>query len=83
MTPVGVPAGVCVSREAGDVPVSKCETCGLPDSETILVKCQWYGRGTKWLCVDCLRAGSRPERSAARGDRRPAGSEVLRRERTR
>jgi hypothetical protein len=36
--------------------VSKCHVCGLPDTQTVLVKCQWFGRGTKWVCVDCLRS---------------------------
>ncbi|MDQ7821059.1 MAG: hypothetical protein QN173_03100 [Armatimonadota bacterium] len=60
--------------------MSKCHVCGLPDTQTVLVKCQWFGRGTKWLCVECLRsrplaetAGTSPEgRTNPAGVRQPA-----------
>ena len=35
--------------------MSQCHLCGTPDTATVLIKCQWYGRGTKWLCVQCVR----------------------------
>lgn len=38
--------------------MSRCHLCGIPDAQAILVKCQWFGRGTKWLCVECVRRGS-------------------------
>jgi hypothetical protein len=38
--------------------MSQCHLCGTPDTGTVLIKCQWFGRGTKWLCVECLRTGS-------------------------
>jgi hypothetical protein len=62
--------------------MSKCETCGMPDTQTVLVKCQWYGRGTKWLCVDCLRQGLPSQRAAGRVKGDSGATEVLRRERT-
>ncbi len=46
--------------------MSKCHVCGLPDTQTVLVKCQWFGRGTKWLCVECLRSRAITD-GAARG----------------
>ncbi len=47
--------------------MSKCHLCGTPDTGTVLIKCQWFGRGTKWLCIDCVRSAS-----ARPADRLPA-----------
>jgi hypothetical protein len=38
--------------------MSQCHLCGTPDTATVLIKCQWYGRGTKWLCIQCVRTVS-------------------------
>jgi hypothetical protein len=38
--------------------MSKCHLCAAPDTGTVLIKVQWFGRGTKWLCLDCLRVAS-------------------------
>jgi hypothetical protein len=35
--------------------MSQCHLCGSPDTATVLIKCQWFGRGTKWLCIQCVR----------------------------
>ena len=45
--------------------------CGLPDAQTVLVKCQWFGRGTKWLCVDCLRTRTLTPATSVQGPDRP------------
>lgn len=52
--------------------MSKCHLCAAPDTGTVLIKVQWFGRGTKWLCLDCLRAS--PTRSSGQGSSgRPRG----------
>lgn len=35
--------------------MSQCHLCGTPGTATVLIKCQWFGRGTKWLCIQCVR----------------------------
>lgn len=55
----GTPTGVlCIFEADRGGSVSKCHLCGIADAQAILVKCQWFGRGTKWLCVECVRRGS-------------------------
>lgn len=73
----GTPAGVlCFSVSA----MSKCHLCGTPDTATVLIKCQWFGRGTKWLCLECVRStAARPAgrlSPARRGDMRPGSLDL-------
>jgi hypothetical protein len=63
--------------------MSQCHLCGTPDTATVLIKCQWFGRGTKWLCIQCMRTASTREMSSSlvkprsvRAVRRRAGSIV-------
>ncbi len=50
--------------------MSKCQVCGKMSGATVLVKVQWFGRGTKWLCVDCVRLGEIKPQDRSPGDRR-------------
>src|SRR2546430_17588092 len=73
----GTPAGVlCFSVSA----MSKCHLCGTPDTATVLIKCQRFGRGTKWLCLECVRStAARPAGQlspARRGDMRAGGLDL-------
>lgn len=43
--------------------MSQCHLCGTLDTATVLIKCQWFGRGTKWLCIQCVRTVSRQDTS--------------------
>jgi len=38
--------------------MSQCQACGKLSNATVLVKVQWFGRGTKWLCLDCVRTAA-------------------------
>ena len=38
--------------------MSQCQACGKLSIATVLVKVQWFGRGTKWLCLDCVRTAA-------------------------
>jgi len=59
--------------------VSKCHLCGIHDAQAILIKCQWFGRGTKWVCLDCVRGAPAPPAGPAPAARPRA----VRRERVR
>lgn len=50
--------------------MSKCHICGISDRGTVLVKVQWFGRGTKWLCLDCVRTGVVSSGIGAAGERK-------------
>ena len=52
--------------------MSQCHFCGTPDTATVLIKCQWFGRGTKWLCVQCVRTVTVREISPAAAKLRSA-----------
>ena len=56
--------------------MSECYLCGTPDTATVLIKCQWYGRGTKWLCVQCVRTVTVRETSPSPA--KPRGARAVR-----
>lgn len=59
--------------------MSKCQICAAPGTGTILLKVQWFGRGTKWLCMHCVRSGAAQAKEVAGPHQRripPTSAEV-------